>query len=57
MVVAVALAQVRLCVNAENVAAKRLYAAIGFSTFGVEPRAMRVGGEFYDEEHMVLELR
>jgi ribosomal protein S18 acetylase RimI-like enzyme len=51
------IAQAHLCVNAENAPAKKLYAAIGFSTFGVEPRAMQVAGRFYDEEHMVLKLR
>lgn len=51
------IAQVQLCVNTENAAARHLYAAIGFSTFGVEPRSMQVGGKFYDEEHMVLNLR
>jgi hypothetical protein len=29
---------------------------LGFASFGVEPRAMRVGDRFYDEEHMVLRL-
>lgn len=48
--------QLMLCVNAENVAAKRLYESQGFRTFGVEPRAMRVGERFYDEEHMCKPL-
>lgn len=48
--------QVHLCVNAENVRARNLYASLGFTTYGVEPRAMRVGGRYYDEEHMVLRL-
>jgi hypothetical protein len=33
-----------------------LYRSLGFESFGVEPRAMRVGDRFYDEEHMVLRL-
>jgi RimJ/RimL family protein N-acetyltransferase len=49
--------QLMLCVNAENVAAKNLYSSQGFRTFGVEPRAMRVGDRFYDEEHMCKPLR
>ena len=49
--------QLMLCVNAENLAAKKLYANQGFVTFGVEPCAMQVDGRFYDEEHMVKRLR
>lgn len=48
--------QIHLCVNAENVRAANLYRSIGFKSFGVEPRAMRVGDRFFDEEHMVLRL-
>ncbi|MGE8367843.1 GNAT family N-acetyltransferase, partial [Cupriavidus sp.] len=50
-------AQLNLCVNAENTAAKQLYESLGFATFGIEPRAMVVDGRFYDEQHMVLKLR
>lgn len=49
--------QLMLCVNAENLAAKQLYANQGFVTFGVEPCAMQVDGRFYDEEHMAKKLR
>jgi ribosomal protein S18 acetylase RimI-like enzyme len=48
--------QLMLCVNAENLPAKRLYASYGFQTFDVEPRAMKVGDRFYDEEHMCKQL-
>lgn len=48
--------QIHLCVNAENIRAKNLYLSMGFEVFGVEPRAMRVDGRFYDEEHMCLRL-
>lgn len=51
------IAQVNLCVNIENEPAKALYASLGFETFGVERRAMRVGDRFYDEQHMVRMLR
>ena len=50
-------AQLILCVNAENTPAKQLYLSMGFTTFGVEPRAMQVDGRFYDEEHMIKKLR
>ncbi len=49
--------QLMLCVNAENVAAKKLYTSQGFETFGLEPRAMQINGRFYDEEHMCKRLR
>ncbi|WP_144110436.1 GNAT family N-acetyltransferase [Paraburkholderia sp. BCC1886] len=48
--------QLMLCVNAENLAAKRLYVSQGFQTFGLEPRAMKVGERFYDEELMCKRL-
>ena len=48
--------QIHLCVNAENLRARKLYRSLGFASFGVEPRAMRVGDRFFDEEHMVLRL-
>jgi RimJ/RimL family protein N-acetyltransferase len=48
--------QLMLCVNAENVAAKNLYASNGFQSFGLEPRAMQVNGRFYDEVHMCKSL-
>jgi ribosomal protein S18 acetylase RimI-like enzyme len=48
--------QIQLCVNAENSKAKSLYQSLGFKSYGLEPRAMRVGDRFYDEEHMVLRL-
>ncbi|MHA7682611.1 GNAT family N-acetyltransferase [Cupriavidus sp. PET2-C1] len=50
-------AQCNLCVNTENTAAKQLYESLGFAAFGIEPRAMKVDGRFYDEQHMVLKLR
>lgn len=48
--------QVQLAVAVDNPAAQALYRSLGFQSFGVEPRAMRVGERFYDEEHMVLLL-
>ena len=48
--------QLMLCVNAENLPARRLYTSLGFHTFGLEPRAMKVGDRFYDEEHMCKQL-
>jgi ribosomal protein S18 acetylase RimI-like enzyme len=48
--------QIQLCVNVENVRARNLYRSLGFESFGVEQRAMRVGDVYFDEEHMVLRL-
>ncbi|MFL6675386.1 MAG: GNAT family N-acetyltransferase [Massilia sp.] len=48
--------QIQLCVNAGNTRAKNLYRSLGFESLGVEPRAMRVGDQFHDEEHMVLRV-
>ncbi|MGI4857200.1 MAG: GNAT family N-acetyltransferase [Janthinobacterium lividum] len=49
--------QLLLRVNSVNVPAKTLYTHHGFTSFGTEPRAMQVDGQFYDEEHMVKRLR
>lgn len=48
--------QLMLSVNAENLPAKRLYTSHGFQSFGLEPRAMKVGDRFYDEEHMCKQV-
>ncbi len=48
--------QIMLSVNVENDKAKSLYESLGFLTFGVEPRSMRVGDLFFAEEHMILRL-
>jgi ribosomal protein S18 acetylase RimI-like enzyme len=48
--------QIQLCVNVENVRARDLYSSLGFASFGVEPRALRIGDTYIAEEHMVLRL-
>lgn len=48
--------QIKLGVNATNMAAKALYQSMGFERFGVEPDALNVDGRFYDEEHYMLRL-
>ena len=50
------LEQVDLTVSARQVAAKTLYRSLGFETFGVEPAALKIGDQYFDEEHMVLRL-
>lgn len=47
---------IKLSVNAENVAAFRLYETLGFRQYGHEPRAMKIGGQYYDEFHMIMDL-
>jgi ribosomal protein S18 acetylase RimI-like enzyme len=49
--------QVHLCVMTTQDAARALYRAVGFVTWGCEPRAMRIDGRDYDDEHMLLDLR
>lgn len=50
------LEQVTLCVVTENLAARELYRKLGFQVFGTEPRALKVGDQYLDEEYMVLFL-
>ncbi len=47
---------VNLSVIVTNEAARRLYLSAGFRTYGVEPHALKAGEQYYDEEHMLLEL-
>ena len=46
------LRQVTLTVTASNVAAIGLYEKMGFTSFGLEPAALLVDGEFHDEIYM-----
>jgi ribosomal protein S18 acetylase RimI-like enzyme len=48
--------QILLSVAATQVAAVRLYRSLGFTSFGCEPRALKIGEQFIDEEYMVLRL-
>jgi len=50
------LEQLVLTVTRSNHAAAELYRTTGFVTFGVEPRAIKVAGEYFDKEHMILFL-
>jgi ribosomal protein S18 acetylase RimI-like enzyme len=49
--------KVNLSVVATNEKAKKLYCQLGFKVFGLEEKALKVNGGFYDEEHMVLHLK
>lgn len=48
--------QIRISVVTENIAARALYHALGFVPYGVEPRALKDGDRYYDEEWMLLLL-
>lgn len=47
---------VSLSVIAGREAARRLYLSAGFRSYGLEPGALKSGDQYFDEEHMVLEL-
>ncbi len=48
--------QIYLTVNGSNEPAKRLYLSLGFKTYGVDKRALRLADQYFDEELMVLPL-
>ncbi|WP_053005791.1 GNAT family N-acetyltransferase [Kiloniella spongiae] len=45
-----------LTVVASNIPAVNLYKALGFIEYGIEPRALKVQGTYYDELLMLLRL-
>jgi ribosomal protein S18 acetylase RimI-like enzyme len=45
-----------LTVTAPQQQARSLYMTIGFRSFGVEPKALQVNGQYVDEEYMILPL-
>jgi len=49
--------QILLSVTTTQTAAARLYRSLGFESFGREPRALKIGDRFIDEEYMVLQLK
>ncbi len=51
------LEQVLLAVATCQEAAGRLYRKLGFETYGIEPRALKIGPEYVDEAHMILRIR
>lgn len=46
--------EILLTVVTNNGAALSLYRSLGFESYGVEPHALKVGTEYFDEEHMRL---
>ena len=47
------LEQLQLSVQADNAHAMRLYERAGFTAWGREPRALRVGCAYHDKVHMM----
>jgi RimJ/RimL family protein N-acetyltransferase len=45
-----------LSVTVGNEPARRLYAHMGFTVYGIERRSLKVGGRFHDEALMALDL-
>jgi ribosomal protein S18 acetylase RimI-like enzyme len=50
------LLQVSLAVGTEQTAARALYESLGFQVYGRDPRAIRVGDDYIDEDLMALRL-
>ncbi|BFT72233.1 GNAT family N-acetyltransferase [Paenibacillus sp. P36] len=46
--------QINLIVLSENVIAKKLYKSLGFEIYGVEHKALKYNGQYFDEDLMVL---
>lgn len=53
---AAGLEQLHLGVGADNLAARALYASLGFEPYGTEPRALKIGDAYVDEVLMVCRL-
>nr|WP_263323433.1 GNAT family N-acetyltransferase [Neobacillus sp. Marseille-Q6967] len=49
--------KINLSVNASNEKAKRLYTNLGFQVYGIEEKALKINGRYYDDQHMVLHLK
>ena len=50
------LEQIHLSVTVDS-AAKRLYSSLGFEVYALEPRALKVGASYVDQNHMVLHIK
>ena len=47
---------ITLAVATVQPGARHLYRSLGVESFGCEPRALKIGDTYGDEEHMVLRL-
>jgi ribosomal protein S18 acetylase RimI-like enzyme len=48
--------QVSLTVVSGQEPARALYRSLGFEPYGLEPRGLKVGEQYFDNEHMVLRI-
>ena len=48
--------QVSLTVVGGQEAARNLYRSLGFSPYGLEPHGLKIGDQYFDNEHMALQL-
>lgn len=46
--------KINLSVTASNDKAKNLYTKLGFKVYGYEEKALKINGNYYADEHMVL---
>ena len=51
------LEQVNISVSSSQGVAEELYRSLGFETFGVEEKALKIGGRYLDEAYMVLQFK
>ncbi len=51
------LEQILLGVASSQNEARQLYRSFGFETYGTEPRALKFGSTYVDQEHMILRIR
>ncbi|MGA7461114.1 MAG: GNAT family N-acetyltransferase [Candidatus Korobacteraceae bacterium] len=50
------LEQIILSVTTTQAAAIATYRSLGFTSFGIEPKALKIGDRYVDEEYMILPL-
>lgn len=48
--------QIYLTVTSSNEPAKKLYHSLGFKTYGIDKRALKIENEYFDDELMILVL-
>lgn len=49
--------QIMISVTTTQAASVGLYRSLGFESYGCEPRALKIGDRFLDEEYMVLRVQ
>ena len=50
------LEQLNLTVVSENNLAKKLYKSLGFEVYGIEKKALKFNGQYFDEDLMVINI-